>query len=67
MRLDENAVDLLEINNAGLSAHRFQEAADAEVARTAQGRRSPSPERTMSARASALKVLWPKPARSTQA
>jgi hypothetical protein len=36
MRLDENAVDLLEINYAGLVAHRFQEAADAQIARTAQ-------------------------------
>lgn len=36
MRLDQNAVDLPEINNAGLVAHRFQEATDAEVARPAQ-------------------------------
>lgn len=36
MRLDEHAVDLPEINHAGLVAHRFQEAADAQIARPAQ-------------------------------
>lgn len=36
MWLDENAVDLLEIDNAGLITHRFQEAADAQVAGAAQ-------------------------------
>src|SRR5437016_12740478 len=36
MRLNEDAVDLLEINEAGLVAHRFNEGAQAQVAGAAQ-------------------------------
>ena len=36
MRLDENAVDLREIDDAGLVAHGFDEGGKARVARAAQ-------------------------------
>src|SRR5207245_10957440 len=36
MRLNQDAVDLLEINDAGLVAHRFNEGAQAQVAGAAQ-------------------------------
>src|SRR6266705_4481035 len=36
MRLNEDAVDLLEIDDAGLVAHRFNEGAQAQVAGAAQ-------------------------------
>src|SRR6266851_5757345 len=36
MRLNQDVIDLLEINDAGLVAHRFNEAAQAQVAGAAQ-------------------------------
>ncbi len=41
--LDEHAIDLFEVHDAGLVAHRLDEGTQAEIARAAQG---PSPERT---------------------